>query len=452
MPNETYRLSRETDSRERDDPSYPLPPLNMFVTSPDVGVMDIRWSNPAHIMGNGKWNVLGVNIYRSTDSQWSGYVKLNTSPIGAIFYRDSTQNQTVLNQDVTGNFVAFGNDNPEGLYVIQVDNYPIVKDGSQAIPANCATDVVLRIDGEVVPIGGVKGNTGEVFLNQASIWDSVTRSLCEPTIPTRSSAVTLSYRYNTSLITGALVQRTFYKITTVVQKEDGSLKETPLKKIEGVSAFEIEKLDYIWKEAVRRNRWILEQGGEAVKLFIRKWMGQKCSCYSEHHKQAENDCLLCFGTGIQGGYEGPFDILIAPQDGERRVELTQNGMQVMNQYEVWTGPTPLLSQRDFIVRQNNDRYSIGAVNIPSNRGTVLQQHFMIGYFDEKDVRYSVPANAEMLESLSYPQTRQHGGWEKPGVEGTAYPQITNITNTGAEKVGDCYQDRGRSPTYGRIVR
>ena len=77
---------------------------------------------------------------------------------------------------------------------------------------------------------------------------------------------------------------------------------------------------------------------------------------------------------------------------------------------------------------------------------------MVGYIDEKDIRYKVPANAEMLEKLSFPQTRQHGGWEKPGAEGTVYPQVTDITNTGAEKAGDGRQDRGRTPTYGRIVR
>jgi hypothetical protein len=28
--------------------------------------------------------------------------------------------------------------------------------------------------------------------------------------------------------------------------------------------------------------------------------------------------------------------------------------------------------------------------MPSNRGMLLQQHFNIGYFDEKDIRYKVP--------------------------------------------------------------
>ena len=448
MPSDIYRLSRETDSRERDNPPHPLPPLNMFVSSPDIGMMDIRWDNPSLITGNGMFTIYGVNIYRSYDSQWSNYTKINVNPVGSLFYRDSTQNQLVSNDDVTNNFTAFGSNSPNGQYVIKVDNFPIVKDGTQAVVADHPSDVVLRIDGVIVPVASVRGFEGEVLLNQARVWDSVNRKLIQPVLPTGTSTVTLTYQYNTTIISAKLNQRIFYKITSVGEDSEGNPVETPVNNVEGVSAFEFEKLDYIWKEAIRRNRWILEQGGEAVKLFIRKWMGVRCECYSYTHRQAENDCLLCFGTGIQGGYEGPFDILISPQDGERRVEINPNGMNVLQQYEVWTGPTPLLSQRDFVVKQNNDRYSIGGVSIPSNRGNVLQQHFAIGYFDESVVRYQVPANADALANLAYPQTR-YTNWESAGEEGFVYPQITDNTDPQIQKPA---QDRGRTPTYGRIVR
>jgi len=445
MPEETYRLSRQTDPRERENPRYPLAPLNMFVTTPDVGVNDIRWDVPTQILGNGKFQIIGVNIYRSYDSQFGPFTKINPIPIGASFYRDSTQNQAVFEEDVSDKFLARGTDHPQGLWILRPEFYPVVKVGSQAITANSPSDVVLKIDGVAVPVSSVRGQTGEVFLNQARIWDNVKRKIVEPILPTDDSVVTLSYRYNNGLVTNQLAQRIFYKITTVGTLDSKEL-ETPLDTVEGVSAYEIEKLDYIWKEAIRRNRWILEQGGEAVKVFIRKWIGVRCSCWSDIHNQGENDCLQCFGTQIVGGYEGPVDILIAPQDGERRVELTQNGMQVIHSYEVWTGPTPLLSQRDFIVKQNNDRYSIGPVNVPSNRGTVLQQHFAIGYLDEKDIRYKIPANPDALRRLSYSQTR-YKNFEKPVTLGTGYPMVTDNPNT-----PEGTQDRGRSPTYGRIVR
>jgi hypothetical protein len=154
---------------------------------------------------------------------------------------------------------------------------------------------------------------------------------------------------------------------------------------------ETEKLDYIWREAIERNRWILEQGGERVKAFIRKTSGVPCFCFQDaHHKQPISDCLQCYGTGILGGYEGPFDMIISPDDAERRVSQKDIGRTVEHSQEVWTGPSPLLSQRDFLVKLNGDRFSVGPVRTPTNRGMVLQQHFTAGRFDEADIRYRVP--------------------------------------------------------------
>jgi hypothetical protein len=42
------------------------------------------------------------------------------------------------------------------------------------------------------------------------------------------------------------------------------------------------------------------------------------------------------------------------------------------------------------VKINGERYSIGAIRMPTNRGMVLQQHGMLGHLDEKDIRYRVP--------------------------------------------------------------
>jgi hypothetical protein len=449
MPEETYRLSRTVSPFERDNPRAPIPPINVTVAMPDRGVIDLRWDNPALLLGNQKFTILGVNIYRAYDSEFSGYEKVNDSLLGSTFYRDQNENVTVIDEDVSSAFLARGTDHPTGLWVLRPQHYPLVKAGSQAVPADHPRDVRLLIDGVEVQVQAVNGYRGEVTLIAAKTWNPVTKTLVDPVLPTVGSTVLLSYRYNKTVITSQVNQRIFYKVTTVGRTEAGDLIESPLSDTKSNSAFEIEKLDYIWAEAIRRNRWILEQGGEAVKVFVRKWVGEHCKCRSPDHKQGENDCLVCYGTGIVGGYEGPFDILIAPQDGERTVELTENGLSMMQQYEVWTGPTPMLSQRDFIVRQNNDRYSIGPVNMPSNRGNVLQQHFSIGYIPEKDVRYALSG---VREGLRYPQTRIHAGWERPGVEGTVYPQVTHNTNVGEEKVAAGMQERGRTPTYGRIVR
>jgi hypothetical protein len=96
-------------------------------------------------------------------------------------------------------------------------------------------------------------------------------------------------------------------------------------------------------------------------------------------------------------------------------------------YEVWTGPSPLLTQRDFLVRQSNVRFSIWAIRRPSNRGNVLQQHFSIGHLDDSDIRYKVPIDG--VNYLTYPEDRTVVGPEREGLvypineEGVIIPQI-----------------------------
>ena len=164
----------------------------------------------------------------------------------------------------------------------------------------------------------------------------------------------------------------------------------------------------------------------------------------------------CLGTGFVGGYEGPYEGLIGPEDGERKISQTPNGRRMENSYEVWTGPSPLLTQRDFLVKQTNERYSIGAVRRPSNRGNVMQQHFNLGYLDEGDIRYKMPI--EGVSNLPWPQTRYINDPTTPyPVLGTSYnplevgDRITNPmeTNKGEDVGGPSpgRQQRGRTVTW-----
>jgi hypothetical protein len=176
---------------------------------------------------------------------------------------------------------------------------------------------------------------------------------------------------------------------------------------------QIEQLDYIWREAIRRNNWILTQGGERIKLFVQKVAGVPCECRVEvesriraYSKQPSNRCKICYGTGFVGGYEGPYDIIMAPDDAEKRISQGSTGRRKEHSYEVFMTFTPIVSQRDFVIKQNNDRYSIGPVRRPTNRGNVMQQHFNLAYLDSADIRYSVPIDGSIASpNLPWPQTR-----------------------------------------------
>jgi hypothetical protein len=118
---------------------------------------------------------------------------------------------------------------------------------------------------------------------------------------------------------------------------------------------------------------------------------------------------------------------------------------------VFIGPSPVVSQRDFIVKLTNDRYSIGPVRRPSNRGNILQQHFTIAYLDQGDIRYKVPI-VDPAEFV-WPQTR-YPYWPYrnlysartdppwPVDPDRAIPEETNKDNVPPER-----QIRGRTGTF-----
>lgn len=432
---------------------WPLPPLNLFLSSGyQPGVFDLRWDDPSTLAGNSQYELLGVNLYRSFDSEYGPYHRVTETLVGSSFWRDRTDNELVIDEDVTDRFVVRGEQESAAgsaapRWVFQTLHHPIVREGSQAVVTDSPVDVWVKIDGVTVRPLAVRGHTGEVEIDPFVYADVATQKYAPSLVPGPNSSVTCTYRWNRSLLRTDMGQRVFYRATAVgvrvgcdlsqVQQQD--LVETPLEHAAATNSLEIEKLDYIWREAVRRNRFILEQGGERVKIFLRKHVGVPCTCATgNYHKQAINDCLKCFGTSFVAGYEGPYDALIAPDDAERRISQKETGRTLEHTYEVWTGPMPILSQRDFLVKLNGERYSIGAVRFPSNRGMVLQQHFNIGHLDEQDIRYKVPVgNPVRYAAVQFAPS---------GPEREADASITDKPNIPDER-----ELRGRSKAWGNTT-
>jgi hypothetical protein len=443
MPYSTQR-DRTPGPLEIERAPWPAAPLNLFSSSGyHAGVFDLQWDDPAQLPVNGRFRILGVNVYRSFDSEFGPFERVTDLPVGATFWRDQTDN-VLLEEDVSDQFIlkglatASGQDAPR--YVFRTLHSPIVKEGSQQIPADYPLDVRVFVDGVEARVLRVFGKAGEVEIDPRMFPEVGTQSLTPAVIPGPNSRVVCYYRYTRTLLKTDLAQRVFWRVATVgipinldlatVQPQD--LVETPLESAAAASSYEVEKLDYIWREAVRRNRWILEQGGERVKAFLRKNVGVPCPCDpSEQHKQPQNDCLNCYGTGILGGYEGPYDLIVAPDDAERKISQTELGRTVEHSYETWTGPTPILAHRDFIVKVNGERYSVGGVRFPNNRGNIIQQHFTVGHLDEKDIRYKVPVGSP----LHAPAVQ----FAPDGPENEASSGVTNKPNIPSEQ-----QLRGRT--------
>jgi len=416
---------------------------------------------------NSMWNIIGVNIYRSDTSEYGPYFRVNKVPVSSLFYRDYTNIVQVQDEIVDWNigWVFKGDGGNAPSWRLKTKYTPMVKELGNAIPADSPFDITVKINGIEVPVWGVFGPTGEVDLNLQPEWDPSTETMIEPVIPTEQDVVTISYSYlKTQKLMNTLDRRfkVFYRLTTVAIDPTGQspsgLVETPLEYSEPISPMNSEKMDYIWAEAIRRNRWILEQGGERVKLFIRRANGNPCDCVwdarlQEYSKQPLNMCVRCYGTGWVGGYEGPIDIIISPDDAERAVTQTANGRVLEHSYETWIGPTPTVSQRDFIVKQNGERFSIGPVSRVQVRGLVLQQSFNIKYLDTTDIRYRVPMSP--LERLPWPQTRVTRPEDVPCEDNAPYPvgydyQASPMMSDHPD-IPEGRQQRGRTPVWQNIT-
>jgi len=427
---------------EQDDICLPHPPLNFSATSAfEKGTIDLWWSSPAELWANTKFNIIGVNIYRSFDSEYGPYFRLNTTPMGGNFWRDRTRTILALQEEAT--FIAKGAETgPDGRYIICTKNKPLVIYPSPGV-ANCTNlNVQVTVNGEFAFVQSIDAARGYVELRTLPYFDVTSQEKIPAILPeSDDDVVLLTYRYLTNEIRTDLAQRIFYRATTVAYDDDSAtLIETPLDRAAQTNNQEVEKLDWIWREAIRRNKWVLYQGGERVKVFIRRVVGHRCGCWSPEHKQGRADCEVCYGTTIIGGYDGPYDIIIAPDDADKTIAQSNRGRNFIHTYETWTGPSPLLSQRDFIVKLNGDRYGIGPVRMPSNRGMQLQQFFTVSHLDEQDMRYelSIPDTNYMHA----PETR----YIAPG-DGDANPMISEKENIPDERELRKHTVTGENITY-----
>lgn len=386
-------MPRDRCVAEYKDPTKPRPPKNVFVTTPFLrGVLDIRWDDPQLLCDNQARDIVGVNIYRSqTGTDADSWVKINDEPVEALNFRDESKQDHVVRENVSNRFISRGNNRCEE-WIFCTQRTPLVKEGDNEQCALSPMDVEVFIDGvKVIPLK-VDGNTGEIWLRHEPYIDLGTGGEELPLLPSDTSVIEVSYYTPSFTLQLALQRKVHYKVTTV----DADGNETPLDEAEAVTHENVEQLGYIWREAVRRNRWILEQGGERVLAFMQKTMGVKCrKCFVDKrvektHAIANRQCLTCYGTGFEGGYIGPVPIILAPKQEERSLEWMEMGIKLGMVWSTWTTNFPLLRQRDFIRTQMGELFVIGPVSRIETKGLILQQQFSVSLIDTTDIRYKVP--------------------------------------------------------------
>lgn len=431
-------------------PTLPLGPKSVHVTSPYlIGVIDIRWDNPGVYAEHNGLDMLGVNIYRCYDTPNGTYEKINDYPVGSLYYRDETKELVALDEDPMQGGRLVAGTNASGDWIVKTYYKPITIPGTNGEIANSPRHVKVDIKAtssdsfQTVPAFKVLGDAGEIYLIRNKVFNHTTHQIDSPILPdiNLGGEIRVSYGYINNAIQTDINRKIYYKVASVaVDPKSGGTIETPLTQIDPISLYDMEKVDWIWAEAIRRNKWLLEQAGERVKLFIRKWAGERCTCWDEQFRQSKIDCPACFGTGYIEGYEGPYDILVAPPETEKVVNLTDIGLHITYDWATWTGPHPLINDRDFVVRSNNDRYSIARVNPQGSRGAIYQQHFTLAPLDQHDIRYRVPITG----GVSGVPSAYSAFRELPSSD--ASPMISN-----KPEIPDQYERTGRTVTFENIM-
>jgi len=420
-----------------------------------MGAIDVRFDKPDNLPENRAFisaggRLLGVNVYRS-ESEFGDFFKLTPEPAGALTYRDTTRIVHVIEEDVTDRFVSAGTD-ANRSFTFRVRQVPMVKRRSQVVLANASDDVEIRVtdldtsETEILKPEIVRGDLGTVKLAKDGFFDVVRQKLIRPKLLDFSRRIRITCTYfhadRSRIVSNKLYARIFYKVTTAGQDKDGNPVESDLGRTRPITYLQAEELDFIWQRAIELNSFMLDQGGERVKLFTRKFFGRACYDLDPLRKQFSADCPVCLGTGVEGGYEGPFDIVIAPPNTEKTLSFAELGLHVAYQFETWTSPTPLIGMYDFIVRPDGTRYVVNNINHISVRGLIAQQMFSVSYLDEKDIRYQVPLNPDT--DLEGPVPIETTGRSLAGV--TADSPVRTNTSMSDER-----ELRGRTPTWENIM-
>lgn len=359
----------------------------VVLDSASFGSRDLHWLDQG---GSG----LGYNIYRAFDYP-TNWTKLNSTPYPGCFYRDQTTltltTYTVTNAD----WVSQGLD---GQWCFKIPQAPIwsgqtVK-GSPRL-ANNPLDVLVTIDGVQAGVGRVDGSEGLVYLevlNLAADGSKQVKKGLPFTVNTPiTQTVVVKYYMLANYVDIYLangVTRTFYTVVPVdAQGNETYAPGAPGTEIK--STFEVDQMDYMLAEMVRRNAWLFEQVGEPAFLMIRKHRGTRCECTVENG-EPRSGCPSCYETGIVGGYYGPFDVLYIDPDSQATRILNEGGVRVERESQSYLGPTPYIQDGDLIVRRNGERLSIYGVTYKQPRGILVQQSFQTTLLQPGDTRYAIP--------------------------------------------------------------
>ena len=336
----------------------------------------------------------GYNIYRAFDAPYN-FVKINqTGPVPGQFFRDSTQLARVKYTVQPGDWIDPGT--VTGNYIIRIPDTPysdIVQ--GKPVVSSSPDDVLIKViyqDGTTVKVrpAQVQGIDQTIYLpNTASlpVGGAVT-NLPQIDFPNVASYEVHYSKLLNYVDIAANMTRTYYRIIPVGDR--GELHDVNDLGVETVNSFEVDRMDYIQREMVRRNEWVRAQVAEPAYLMFRRRSGEPCGCTTTETGTPRTRCEVCFETGVVGGYYGPYDFPYLDPDTANSRTLDEGGIKVERPSRSGLGPTPIVQDGDMVVRRNGERLVISGCTYITPRGVLLQQEFDTSLLAPGDTRYLIP--------------------------------------------------------------
>lgn len=374
-----------------------------------VGAHDLYWVES-------KDATKGYNIYRAYDHP-TNWTKLNQHVWSGRFYRDITTLEQVTYVVEPTEFIEKGE---IGQWVIRLRDIPYTTANIKAAAvhvANSPDDVTVICD-------GVKFRPTSV-----NAFDQTVTMLIDNTLKQGGAVSDTAQAHTTDIsktdyngVTEWQVQynklknfvdiytqlnRTYYTVVPVGDK--GEIHKPGERGTFYVNTQEIDHIDWVFEEMVRRNQYLFETTGEPALCFFRKWRGETCGCVFGS-QQPKTACPVCFETGFVGGYHGPFDFLFVPPDSALARVLDEGGIKTTRTSRSYMTRTPIVQNGDLILRGNGDIMVITDVVYKMPRGIILQQDFTVELLSPGDTRYlaataMIRRNFNSLPTLFNPVVR-----------------------------------------------
>ena len=360
-----------------------------ILSSMEPGIRDMFWVDDENT------KVVGYNIYRAFDYP-TNWKRVNLfGPVPGTSFRDQAHLQPMTYTVQPTDWVEKGQ---HGRYIFKLPEIPYAEviQGRPAVACQ-PEDIRMFVNGVLTRCGRVDGLDCTVWLQQTAILHGDGDRRERPgTLVDDATVIQVEYHKLLNSVSIAIEGvRTFYSVVPVLM--GGAEEHLPgAPGTEIADTFQVDRMDYMQSEMIRRQKWLLEQRAEPVYLMIRRTKGEPCHC-TKASGEPRTGCDACFATGILGGYYGPIDFLFIDPDSAATVETEEGGKKVTRESQAWHVPAPMIQSGDLIVRRNGERWIIGPVTYKTHRGVLLQQDYSASVLMHNDVRYKIPLTQQTGE-------------------------------------------------------